>query len=86
MKFYDTYENFTKLNVDFIKHNCISSTLTFDDFEVKRKISASFEPVQNLEISNFAMAKVEKVNIAVTQSVYNNLYFPVSILVYIYFV
>jgi hypothetical protein len=33
---------------------------------VYRKISASFGLVQILEISDLAMAKVEKVNIAVT--------------------
>jgi hypothetical protein len=32
------------------------------------KISVSFEQVQNFEVSNLAMVKVKKVNIAVTYS------------------
>jgi hypothetical protein len=34
--------------------------------KIYREISASFGPAQKLEISDLAMAKVEKVNIAVT--------------------
>jgi hypothetical protein len=33
------------------------------------KILVSFEQIRNFEVSNFAMAKVKKVNIAVTYSI-----------------
>jgi hypothetical protein len=35
-------------------------------FKVDRKISVSFGLIQNFEVSNLAMAKVKKVNIADT--------------------
>jgi hypothetical protein len=63
-----TWGKYSVLYLDFIQFWCISLTLafTFDAFKVNCEISVSFGLVQNLEISDLAMAKVENVNIADT--------------------
>jgi hypothetical protein len=69
MKADEISENFMVFNFAFIQFQCTSLTFAFVFCAFKKlttKFGSFFEMIQNFEISDLAVAKVKKVNIAVT--------------------